>query len=277
MTNGPVSGPPPSGPVGRAPTAAGAPAPSLKARARSGTGLRGIWLTVLGPDGTECLSGLDLDWVGLDTQHGALRSDRIAGHVRALDLLGLPALVRTAGHSRTEIQFALDAGAQGVIVPAVESAATASEIAGACHFPPRGTRSTGLSRPGVLAGMIPPRPDEDTLCLPMIETSGGLANAADIATVDGVDGLFVGPYDLGLSLAPDAPDAGGAEVLAAVEQVFALCAAAGKLTAVFAGAAPLAHRWRSAHLLAVDTDVAFLHAGAAAALAAVARDGPVEP
>lgn len=232
---------------------------------------------MLGPDGTECLSGLDLDWVGLDTQHGALRADRIAGHVRALDLLGLPALVRTAGHSRAEIQFALDAGAQGVIVPAVESAATAAQLARACHLPPVGTRSTGSSRPGVLAGIIPPRPDEDILCLPMIETSAGLANAADIAAVDGVDGLFVGPYDLGLSLTPDAPDAGGPQVLAAVEEVFAICAAAGKLTAVFAGAAPLAHRWRSAHLLAVDTDVAFLRAGATAALEAVSRNGPVEP
>jgi 4-hydroxy-2-oxoheptanedioate aldolase len=247
-------------------TTTGVAGPVLRARAHAERALRGAWVTMLGPDALEYLGGLGLDWVGLDTQHGALRADRIADHVRALETAGLPALVRTSGSSREEIQFALDAGAQGVIVPTVQSAAQAEAIARACRFPPRGMRSTGPSRPSLRDGFTPASANEDVLCLPMIETATGLEQAAEIAAVEGVDGLFVGPYDLGLSLRPDAPDVVSDEVLTAVEEVFSIATAEGKLTGVFAGSRALARRWTSAHFLALDADISLLRAAVQAAV-----------
>src|SRR5262249_19758742 len=106
----------------------------------------------------------------------------------------VPVLVRLASHDEAQLARVLDAGVDGVIVPAVESAAQAGELVQAAHFPPRGRRSQGLARAALLG------PRDQPLLLPMVETRAGLDHLDDILGVDGVDGIFLGPCDLTLSL-----------------------------------------------------------------------------
>jgi 4-hydroxy-2-oxoheptanedioate aldolase len=95
---------------------------------------------------------------------------------------------------------ALDAGAQGVIVPLIENPETAKAIVSACRFPPEGTRSWGSPRPpmGVLDIDLG-RANREVVCLAMVETAEGMANLDAIASVEGLDGIYVGPSDLALS------------------------------------------------------------------------------
>ncbi|MFI9629453.1 HpcH/HpaI aldolase/citrate lyase family protein [Streptomyces sp. NPDC052042] len=215
--------------------------------------LRGLWLTFLGPFGLEVSATAAVQWIGVDLQHGDLTEADVVPLLRASRV---PVLVRLASHDPAGLARVLDSGADGVIVPAVESAAEAEALVRAAYPPPRGRRSTGLSRAGAVGSGTQP------LLLPMIETAAGLDAVDAIAATEGVDGLFVGPYDLALSLGASSVTAD--PVLAAVRHVAATVGRHGRLTGVFAGDAGLAARLPPVDLLAVDTDAGALRAGLAA-------------
>ncbi|WP_353957066.1 aldolase/citrate lyase family protein [uncultured Ornithinimicrobium sp.] len=99
----------------------------------------------------------------------------------------------------------------------------------------------------------------EQLLLPMVETAAGLRNAADILAVDGVDGVFVGPYDLSISSGFPAPDS--PQTLDAVRHVLGLARGAGKVAGFMAGAPGLVDLAPEADLVALDTDVAALRLG----------------
>lgn len=154
----------------------------------------GVW-TVLGePRTAALLEHAGFDWVVLDQQHGhfddravrdtlALRRERVATVV-----------VRPAANDPTLIGRALDAGADGVVVPLVGSAREAEAAVAAAHYPPRGIRSRG-QLPGL------ERPDlQHPFVAVMVETASGLADVDAIAATPGVGLLFVGPNDLSSSL-----------------------------------------------------------------------------
>lgn len=225
----------------------------------------GAWLTFLDAHGIEALSGSGFDWIGIDLQHGTATLDGLPGQLRACELIGTPALVRTSGHSTAEIGRVLDAGAAGVVVPMVESAAQAAAIAAACTFPPDGVRSSGASRSAFATPLLL-QPEGKVLCLAMIESTAGLANAEAIAQTDGIDGIFLGPYDLALSLGANGVT--DPETIDAIGRVLAVARNHGKLTGAFSGSPELSRALHDADLLAVDSDLAFLRAGAEAKLAA---------
>jgi 2-keto-3-deoxy-L-rhamnonate aldolase RhmA len=221
---------------------------------------RGLWLTFLGPFGVEAVAGATsaagLDWLGVDLQHGAFEPADVAAVLRASRL---PVLVRVASHHPAALARVLDAGADGVIVPAVESAAQARALVDAAYPPPRGHRSTGVCRAALVgAASLADGP----LILPMIETRAGLDDAAEILDVDGVDGVFVGPYDLALSLG--APSVTAEPVLEAIDAVLAGARERGRATGLFAGNAQLTRRYADVDLLGVDSDVNALRVGLAA-------------
>lgn len=228
---------------------------SLRGRSGDPAGLRGLWVTFLPPFGVEALAGSGLDWIGLDLQHGDLTPADVAPLLRVTGAFGLPILVRMPSADPTVIARVLDDGPAGVIVPAVESSEQTASVVAAALLPPRGTRSTGLSRsrlglPGVLA---------DPLLLVMVETAAGYAARVDIAQTPGVDGVFVGPYDLALSLGTDR--ATDPSVVAAITDVLAATRAADRVTGYFAGDAALVAALPPVDLLAVDSDAAALRAG----------------
>jgi 4-hydroxy-2-oxoheptanedioate aldolase len=122
---------------------------------------------------------------------------------------------------------ALDLGAAGVVIPLVEDADGARAAVAATRYPPAGVRSFGPARP---AGH-PSRGEGPPLCLPMVETVAGLRAAAEIAAVAGVDGIFVGTMDLGLSLGLGVSAEPPAALREAVAAVVATCERQGVLAA----------------------------------------------
>jgi len=165
----------------------------------------------------------------------------------------VPVLVRLASHDEAQLARVLDAGVDGVIVPAVESAAQAGRLVQAACFPPRGRRSQGLARAALLG------PRDQPLLLPMVETRAGLDHLDDILGVDGVDGIFLGPYDLTLSLGQKSVLA--PEVVSAIESVIGRTGGRGRITGIFTGNRELTGLLPAVDLLGVDTDAAALRAG----------------
>ena len=219
-------------------------------RAGDGACRRGLWLTFLSPFGLELAGGCGAAWIGIDVQHGDLDIADVAPLARVSPV---PVLVRLASHDEAQLARVLDAGVDGVIVPAVESAGQAEEMVQAAHFPPRGRRSMGLARVSLLGRRDQP------LLLPMVETQAGLDHLDDILGVDGVDGTFVGPYDLALSLGQKSvlDDA----VIPAIASVLDRTRERGRIAGIFTGNRELTGLLPAVDLLGVDTDAAALRAG----------------
>ncbi len=153
----------------------------------------------------ETLARAGLPWVVIDIQHGGATWDSLLPAIQALDLGGCATIIRIGWIDETMIMRALDLGAVGVIVPMVSTADDARRMAAALRYPPEGIRSFGATR---VKYATTDDANRDVLALAMIETKEGLDNIEEIAATPGVDGLFVGPADLALSMGLDLPGPG---------------------------------------------------------------------
>ncbi len=175
-----------------------------------------------------------LDWIWLDAQHSHADWQMLIHVVRAAHGIGVPVLVRTWTHDGGTIERLLDTGAEGIIVPMVDTPEQARAIVERCYFPPQGRRSFGAVRPE--------RIEEDVaewnrriVTVLQIETPEGVRNAEAIARVPGVDALHVGGRDLALRLGRPATEHSMAAVVKEeLESVAASCRRAGKAAAVIA-------------------------------------------
>ena len=201
---------------------------------------RNGWLTVPDPHLVEVVAayaaGHDaLDALTLDLQHGLFDRARTADAVRAVDAHGLAPLVRLPAVDDGGVGFVLDLGVRGVIAPMVSDAATAAELVAACRYPPAGRRSFGPVRTALRPGDDPVGSADSVLVLAMIETADALERVGEIAAVPGLDGLFVGPGDLGVALGlGPAQNREEPAIHEAFRRVLDACAAAGTRAAVHA-------------------------------------------
>jgi 4-hydroxy-2-oxoheptanedioate aldolase len=233
--------------------------PMLHASAaeRVPSGRRGLWVSFLSAYGLEVVLGArradGIDWIGLDLQHGDLGLGDVIPLLRVAEAAGVAVFARMPSHAGDAIGKVVDAGVNGVIVPGVESAADAAALVRATRLPPLGGRSTGAGRTslGLAVGTEP-------LLLPMVETAAGLEVAGEIVGVDGVDGIFVGPYDLSMSLACRPGDD---RVMTAIASVVETVRPRGKIAGMFTGRPDLLAAASVFDLVAVDTDVSALQRG----------------
>jgi 4-hydroxy-2-oxoheptanedioate aldolase len=219
--------------------------------------------------------GADWDWIWVDGQHGELGYNDTLSLVRACDLIRRPAIVRVPSHEYGGIGRVLDMGASGVIVPLVDTGDQARRLVMAAKFPPLGERSYGARRACDLQGRLyAQNANAEVLLIAQIETPEGLRNVDDIAAVDGIDAIFLGPDDLMLRLGFKMDET---RPIAAVEKdliaVARACEAHGKLAVSVAFTAEtlalcLAHGY---HLIAAGSDVGFL-AGSSKQVSARARE-----
>ena len=187
----------------------------------------GSWVTLDSAIAAEVMGRAGFDWLILDGQHGGVHAGNMLSLIQAAELGGTPAIVRVAWNDESQIMRALDLGAYGVIVPMVSTAHEAQRAAAAVRYPPAGIRSFGKVRSYYgTAGEPAPEP----LCLVMIETAEALQNVDEIAATPGVDGLFVGPVDLAISLGQSPAMPMTPDVLAAVGTVIAACRKHGKIS-----------------------------------------------
>lgn len=172
----------------------------VRRRWLDGTYARLAWVTIPDPYlvDTVAASGR-FDAVVFDVQHGPFHRQAVVDAVRAAGRWPVTLLARIASPDADLIGWILDAGVDGVIVAMCESADDAERIVRAVRYAPEGNRSYGPFRVQP-ADHDPFAAANEAIVLPMIESAEGLRRAADIAAVSGVDGLFIGPGDLGLSL-----------------------------------------------------------------------------
>lgn len=229
---------------------------------------RGLWCTLSDPNVVRICAGLGFDWLALDAQHGAIDRRGLVELGRTLAGVGVPFAVRVPELDFAWIGAALDAGASTVIVPQVDSAAEAAAAVAATFYPPVGGRSWGPF-PSLWGAPAPSATEANaaTRCAVMIESAAGLEHVHEIAAVPGVGMLFVGPFDLSLSLG--VPVETGLATGGPVATIVAAAAAHRVAVGAFAGDPDKAARLRAVGVdcLAVATDVGLLKAGGAQELA----------
>ncbi len=237
----------------------------------------GAWSLLGSPAVAAVMASAEPDWLVLDAQHGRFDD---AAVVDTLSLLaGAPnrprTVVRVAAGSPWLIGRALDAGADGVIVPMVQNAEQAALAASACRYPPLGSRSWGP-----LDGAYGRTPasaadaNERIECAVMVETAEAVAGVDEIAATPGVDMIFVGPFDLALSLGTDVPSLlGDSSPENPLDRIVAACRAHGVAAGAFAGSNELAAQLaaRGFDTLAVAVDTMLLHDAVAQQLQAAPR------
>ncbi|MBV8355641.1 MAG: 2-dehydro-3-deoxyglucarate aldolase [Candidatus Eremiobacteraeota bacterium] len=177
---------------------------AVKAKLRAGGISVGSWLAFESPLSAEIMAAGGFDWLMIDTEHGPITGSATIGLVNACRAAGVVPFLRVIWNESSLIQQALDMGAFGVLVPVVNARAHAEAAAADAKYPPVGNRSCGGSRAPIAFGTdmatYMPRANDETLLMVQIETLEAVEAADDIASVDGVDLLFVGPNDLSLSM-----------------------------------------------------------------------------
>ncbi len=225
--------------------------------------LVGMWVCSGSPLLAEVAAGSGLDWLLIDMEHSANTLESVQVQLQAVAAYPVTSLVRAPSNDAVVIKQILDLGAQNVIVPMVGSAAEARDAVAATRYPPLGVRGVGSAlarsaRWNRVERYLQEAAEHTSLTV-QIETLAGVDAASDIAAVDGVDAVFVGPSDLSASMGflgqQTHPD-----VVAAVESVFAAVKAAGKRVGVnaFDPVTADAYLAAGADFVAVGADVALL-------------------
>ena len=227
-------------------------------RVRGGETLFGGWAVAPSPVSAGVLAAGGLDYVVVDLQHGTATEHDLPALTMAIRLAGATPLGRVRHAHTADICRALDLGCEGVIVPNVESAEQAAAVAGACRYPPDGHRSAG----GAMA--TPLRP----LCIVMVESRRAMDELPAMLALSDVDGIYVGPRDLSLSLGCPL-DPHDPVLRPAFERIWADCAAAGKPVGVHAtdGATARLYREHGCRLVTVISDSMAISRAAKAELA----------
>lgn len=248
-----------------------APVNSFKAALKAGRPQIGLWLALANSYTAEICGNAGFDWLLIDSEHAPNDIRSLTAQMQALSASLSHPIVRVPIGEAWIIKQVLDIGVQTILVPMVESKAQAEALVKAMRYPPQGIRGVGAAL--ARASRFNAIPDylqtanEQTCLLLQVESQVGLAAIEDIAEVDGVDGIFIGPADLAADLGflgkPAAP-----EVQRHVESGVNRIIATGKAAGILTSDPQLARRYLElgATFVGVGNDVSLL-ANATAGLA----------
>ncbi|VEG53709.1 HpcH/HpaI aldolase [Mycolicibacterium aurum] len=243
--------------------------------ALAGTGpIWGGW--VVGPTlyGPEEFAAAGYDYVGFDLQHGYLSDTDVALMLRRLEHVPIATVVRLPDADAAPIGRVLDAGADGVVVAMVESAAQAAEAVAATRYAPGGVRSFGPLRASL--GVDPVALAERVSVFAMIETTRGLAALDEICGVDGLTGIYVGPADLAISMGHGPADAWTREdVVDVIGHIQRTTTEAGLVPGIHASTGTMGNAMarKGFRMLTLASESQALRRGAAAHLAEAVAEG----
>lgn len=165
----------------------------------NGLPLYGSWIQTGSPAAAEVLANAGFRWLAVDMEHTETSLKDFANIARAIAKYGTFPMVRTSENNTVEIRKYLDCGAKGVIVPMVNSAEEAKKAVSACKYPPEGVRGFAFVRAndwGDSFDTYVKSANSKTIVIVMVETKEAVENIDEILSVEGVDGVFIGPYDL---------------------------------------------------------------------------------
>lgn len=231
----------------------------------NGKAVFGAWAALPSFFSAELMAVDGIDYVCVDQQHGLIDYASALPMFAAIEARGGVALTRVPANEAWMIGRSLDAGAQGVIVPLVETGEEAARAVAACRYPPKGVRSYGPIRAALVSGSRDTRElGEGPLCFVMVETRKGLENIHEIVATPGLDGIYVGPADLalGLGLEPDL-DKTEPEHVQAVQAILDACRQAGIVAGIQCSAGKPGREYaaRGFGLVTVAKDTALIQAG----------------
>jgi 2-keto-3-deoxy-L-rhamnonate aldolase RhmA len=171
---------------------------ALRRKLAAGQPAYGLWVTLESPSITEMAVAAGLDWVVVDAEHGHLDWKEVVDHLRAAVRSDTVALVRLAEDDIGLVKRALDVGADGVVLPWMESAEQVRRAVAFAHYPPAGRRGLGGERAtawGHALARHVAEAEENVLVVPIIESVRGGAAVEEMASVPGVELFFLGPAD----------------------------------------------------------------------------------
>ncbi len=174
----------------------------VKALWREGKSPAVAWLSTPDTYIAEAMANVGLDVLVLDMQHGmAIGPDRASLWLQAVSTTDTMPMVRVPWNEPAFVQWVLDAGAYGVIVPLVNTREEAAKAGGACRYPPLGYRSVGPNRARFYAGAdYIQQANDEIICLVMVEDINTVARVEELEEALGIDGFYIGPSDLALSM-----------------------------------------------------------------------------
>lgn len=242
------------------------PINSFKQRLRSGDAQIGLWLGLADAYCAELVANAGFDWLLIDGEHAPNDLRGMLAQLQAVAPYPSQAVIRPVIGDTALIKQVLDLGAQTLLVPMVESAEQARQLVKAVHYPPNGVRGVGsalarASRWNSIPGYLD-HADEQMCLLVQIENKEGLANLDEILSVEGVDGVFIGPADLSAALGhrgnPAHPD-----VQTIIEDAIVRIGKAGKAAGILSADEKLARRYieLGAAFVAVGVDTTVLMRG----------------
>lgn len=222
----------------------------------------GLWCSLCSNVAAEVLAGAGFDWILIDTEHAPNELPMVLSQAQALQGGTASAVVRPAWNDFVVIKRLLDAGLQNFLIPYVQNAREAQAAVAAVRYPPHGIRGVAVTHRANQFGRIKDyhrRAHEEICLMVQIESRESLHNLEAIASVEGVDGLFIGPSDLAASLGhlgrPDHP-----EVRAAIEDAVRRIRKSGKSAGILATIEADARHWlaQGCGVLAVGNDIGLL-------------------
>lgn len=176
---------------------------NVKSKLRNNELTLGTWITLGHPAIAEICAKAGLDWVVVDLEHTTI-SEREAGELlRVIDLCGVFPMVRLTSNNADQIKRMMDAGARGIVVPNVRSEDEARRAVAATRYAPAGVRGVGLGKAQGYGAEFEDYVDwqkEGPVVIVQIEDNQAVDQIEAILNVSGVDGYFVGPYDLSCSM-----------------------------------------------------------------------------
>lgn len=177
---------------------------NLKKRLQNGETVNGCWLNLGSPLTAEIVGLSGFDWVLIDLEHGAGTEKEVLAQLQALESTPTAAFVRVESSDAPRISRILDMGAEGVMCPKVNNAAEAQKVINGIHYPPFGNRGVAKMVRATAFGLnfdqYYQESRENILGIIQIETVEALNHLDEIAAIEGVDVLFIGPADLSMEL-----------------------------------------------------------------------------
>jgi 2-keto-3-deoxy-L-rhamnonate aldolase RhmA len=227
----------------------------------------GVSVTIADPFVAEAIGGAGFDFVLIDTEHSPIAIDQLQMLLIALRTSASTVFVRPAANDATLIKQILDLGAEGVVVPEVDDAASCAAAVTATRYPPLGRRGFGPRRAARLEGgrsAYIARANDEVAVLAMVESTDAVANIDGILQTPGLDGIMVGPADLAVTMG-HLNELNHPDVRARIADVRAACQRNSVPFGIFAATEQAARLWAAegARFMTIGADTQFLDQGIA--------------
>ena len=202
------------------------------------------WCGIPSGFSAEIMAHMGWDSLVVDTQHGVVGYETMVAMLQGISTTAVTPMVRVPWNNPADVMKALDAGAYGIICPMINSRVECEAFVGACRYAPRGYRSSGPIRATLYGGPdYHAKANDVVVAMAMIETTQALENLEAILSTPGLDGIYVGPSDLSITMGHSPGlDRTEEDVIAAYKKILAGCKRNGVRPGIHTGSAAYAKR-----------------------------------